>query len=443
MLNKSMRIFILTLFGLTSLVLAQKYDGKTAGKCMTCHKEQSMGLYKQWHSSAHAEHNVTCIDCHGASSSDADAFKHEGAYIATIVTPKDCGKCHEKEAKETENSYHAHAGEILESKDAYLAHVAGGDPIAIVGCESCHGAKVEIDRNSPNKLSKKSWPNSGIGRINPDGSKGACVACHTRHSFSKAQARQPEACSKCHLGPDHPQKEVYEESKHGNAYATNKDAMNLKSDSWVVGKDYYEAPTCATCHMSATKKQKVTHDVGTRLQWTLRPPVSKKKDNFAQKRKNMTDVCVACHGKTFAEGHFYQYDALVELYNEKFAKPATEIINLIKKKKLMENNASFSNDIEWIYWELWHHEGRRARHGAAMMGPDYAWWHGIYDVAHNFYFEFIPAAKHFKDAEVDALIEKVMNQDMHKWLKQNTEDLKKGIRSGDQTDIYKKLFGKK
>jgi hypothetical protein len=32
--------------------------------------------------------------------------------------------------------------------------------------------------------------------------------------FSKAQARQPEVCSKFHLGPDHPQKEVYEESKH-------------------------------------------------------------------------------------------------------------------------------------------------------------------------------------------------------------------------------------
>ncbi len=25
------------------------------------------------------------------------------------------------------------------------------------------------------------------------------------------------------------------------------------------------------------------------------------------------------------------------------------------------------------------HEGRRARFGAAMMAPDYAWWHGFYD----------------------------------------------------------------
>ena len=27
----------------------------------------------------------------------------------------------------------------------------------------------------------------------------------------RAQARQPETCGKCHLGPDHPQKEIYEE----------------------------------------------------------------------------------------------------------------------------------------------------------------------------------------------------------------------------------------
>ena len=29
------------------------------------------------------------------------------------------------------------------------------------------------------------------------------------------------------------------------------------------------------------------------------------------------------------------------------------------------------NELGWHWWELWHHEGRRARHGAAMMGPDY------------------------------------------------------------------------
>jgi hypothetical protein len=408
---------------------------------MTCHKEKSPGIYSQWYESQHAVHNVTCIDCHGADKAESDAYLHYDAYIATLVTPKDCGTCHANEAEQVENSYHAHAGEILESADAYLAHVAAGQPVAMAGCESCHGTKVKLDPESPNKLSKKSWPNSGIGRINPDGSKGSCNACHTRHGFSKAQARQPEACSKCHLGPDHPQKEVYEESKHGNTYYTNINKMNIEDDAWVVGVDYSAAPTCATCHMSATPTMKRTHDVGQRIAWTLRPPVSKHKDDWEAKRENMKQVCVNCHGSTFANGHFYQYDAVVRLYNEKFATPATELMNLVREKKLLENPASFSNDIEWIYWELWHHEGRRARHGAAMMGPDYTWWHGMYEVAKHFYFELIPAAREYNDPDVNAYIDRLLTEDeMHRWLSQETAVLKGDIRSGKMQQIYEHLF---
>ena len=414
-----------------------------AGKCMTCHKEKSPGLYRQWFDSAHARHNVTCLDCHRAEKGDVDGYMHYDARIATLVTPLDCGRCHEKEMKEVDMSHHAKAGLILDSNDAYLAHVAGGHPVAIQGCESCHGSKVLIDKDSPNKLSRLSWPNTGIGRLNPDGSKGACTACHTRHAFSSAQARQPEACSKCHLGPDHPQKEVYEESKHGNVYYTHKDEMNLKAKNWVVGKDYYEAPTCATCHMSATSKQKITHDVGDRLSWNLRAPISRKMENAEQKRTNMKDVCLNCHGEVFVDGHYHQLDATVHLYNEKFAKPATEIINLVKERGLLENPAAFSNDIEWSYWEIWHHEGRRARHGAAMMGPDYTWWHGFYEVAKHFYFKFIPEALAYNDPEVNRMVEELLQDDpMHDWLQQPTRDLKEAIKNGRIQEIYKKLFAR-
>ncbi|VAX28679.1 Hydroxylamine oxidoreductase (Fragment) [hydrothermal vent metagenome] len=438
-------MFLFLLVGFFSSMAAQDDDVNVADNCITCHKEKSPGIYKQWEISKHAENDVTCLDCHEAESGDKDGFDHEGALIATLVTPKDCGGCHSQEADEVNRSYHATAGKILESKDAYLAYVGGGTPAVIAGCESCHGSKMLIDENSPNKLSSKTWPNSGIGRINPDGSLGSCTACHTRHTFKKSQARQPEACSKCHLGPDHPQKEIYEESKHGNVYYTNKDEMNLKSESWVVGVDYFEAPTCATCHMSATPNQKLTHDVGDRISWTLRPPVSKYKDNHEQKRKNMEDVCAACHTERFMEGHFVQFDALVRLYNEKFAKPATAIMKIVNDKKLKHNKANFANDIDWIYWELWHHEGRRARHGAAMMGPDYTWWHGIYDVIKNFYFEFIPAAKEFNDTDVNAAIDKLMNDDpMHQWfLTKTTAELKEAINNGEMEKIYSELFDEK
>jgi hydroxylamine dehydrogenase len=45
--------------------------------------------------------------------------------------------------------------------------------------------------------------------------------------------------------------------------------------------------------------------------------------------------------------------------------------------------------IEVHEYEFWHHEGRRARFGTAMMAPDYAWWHGFYELKkrHNEFFE--------------------------------------------------------
>jgi hypothetical protein len=34
---------------------------------------------------------------------------------------------------------------------------------------------------------------------------------------------------------------------------------------------------------------------------------------------------------------------------------------------------------------LWHHEGRRARQGALMGGPDYAHWHGFFELQQDLY----------------------------------------------------------
>jgi hypothetical protein len=193
--------------------------------------------------------------------------------------------------------------------------------------------------------------------------------------------------------------------------------------------------------MSATPALKVTHDVGTRIAWTLRPPVSKRKDGWQGRRDNMKKVCINCHGQAFADGHFHQFDATVRLYNDRFARPATDIMNLVRKAGVMENPASFSNDIEWIYWEIWHHEGRRARHGASMMGPDYTWWHGFYEVAKHFYFDFLPAAREYGNAEVNAYIDKLLKDDpMHAWMSRDTKELKEEIRSGEMQKLHRAYF---
>ena len=387
---------------------------KEGQACIGCHEAQSPSFVQEWRASKHAEKGVDCYTCHKAEKSDPDAMDHNGFTIAVLVTPKDCSRCHPKEVKEMTESHHAKAADILNSADNYLGEVVGGPEAVAVGCRQCHGANVKVLANG--KLDTNSWPNTGIGRINPDGSKGSCSACHARHSFSKAQAREPQTCGKCHLGPDHPQIEVYRESKHGILYEAFKDRMNMSKDKWVVGKDYTAAPTCATCHMSATPNQPVTHDVGTRLSWTLRPPISKKMENADKRRSNMKDVCSSCHSEPFVTGFYTQFDNLVGLYDDKFAKPATAIRQeLIDKGKLTP--ANFDEKLDWIYWELWHHEGRRARHGAAMSGPDYAWWHGIYDVAKNFYTEFLPEVKRVAGPELYAEIEKkyIESDVRHEW----------------------------
>ncbi len=173
-----------------------------------------------------------------------------------------------------DGSHHSKAGQILASLDNLLGEVVGGPAAVNAGCRQCHGGVVEIGKDG--KPTPGTWPNTGIGRINPDGSAGSCTACHGRHRFSKAQARTPDTCGKCHVGPDHPQIEVYNESKHGIIYRAKVDEMNLESDKWVAGVDYSAAPTCATCHMSRGGDQPKTHNVGERISWTLRPPISQK-----------------------------------------------------------------------------------------------------------------------------------------------------------------------
>jgi len=409
-----------------------------SASCIECHEADMPGLVKEWRHSRHYAADVACYECHAATPGDADAVEHNGYNIAVIVSPKDCSKCHQQEFDEFQASHHADAGKILGSLDNVLGEVVEGPAAAINGCKQCHGSIVKV--NDDGSLDPATWPNTGMGRINPDGSKGSCAACHSRHSFDAALARQPENCGKCHLGPDHPQKEIYEESKHGIAYYANVDRMALNSPSWVVGTDYSAAPTCATCHMSATNDLPITHDVGNRISWTLRPPISQKVDAAAkatgkqvkpweQRRKDMKNVCSDCHTSSFVDNFYTQYDGAVDMYNNKFAKPATDIYNKVRASGLITSDIDFDDELEWTYFYLWHHEGRRARMGAAMFAPDYTQWHGFYEVADRFYMEFIPQVtelvEHAKaeggdkakaTEEVEAMIAAVLAMDDHKWF---------------------------
>lgn len=400
--------------------------------CLECHTNKQPSLVTSWQKSAHAESGVGCYECHGADEDDPDAFDHFGFTIAVIVSPKDCSRCHSTEAQQFLDSHHAKAGEVLGSLDNYLGEVVEGFSASVSGCQQCHGSTVEVDDDG--SLSAETWPNFGIGRINPDGTSGSCSACHSRHDFSLEQARAPETCGKCHIGPDHPQIEIFEESKHGIAYRTHTDEMNLDNDSWVVGRDYSAAPTCATCHAGATANQSRTHDVGSRLSWNIRAAVSFKTDNSKRKRLAMKDVCLTCHNPNYVENFYKQYDNGINLYNEKFAKPAKTIIDRLKEAEKIDPTP-FNEKIEWTYFELWHHEGRRARNGLAMMGPDYVQWHGFYEIAEKFYIELVKEAEDL----LPGVTEDIIAQTEHKWVKgdMSDEERKKVI------DYYSKRYGEK
>ncbi len=439
----------LSLVSLSLVLLVPVVAQEEGDKCLGCHALTSPGIIEQWKSSKHFEADVDCLACHAAAKGEPDAFEHHGASIAIIVSPKDCSVCHEKEYTEQKGSHHAKAGQILGSLDNLLGEVVGGVPAVDAGCRQCHGSLVTIGADG--RPTPDTWPNTGMGRINPDGSAGSCSACHARHEFSVKQARQPEACGKCHLGPDHPQIEVWEESKHGILYRANRESLNLDRDVWRAGKDYFSGPTCSSCHMSAAGKQGVTHDVGERISWTLRPPISVKLNmvvyeddskedvlgdapelpkvgtthkgkqvrevlTWQDRRQRMQGVCRQCHGQAFVTGAYAQFDGVVDLYNDKFARPAKSIIEELKDRGVI-SKPDFDDDIEWTWWELWHHEGRRARHGAAMQGPDYTWWHGMYEVAKHFYEKFIPQLREVAGEELarELLDKHVYSQEGHTW----------------------------
>jgi hydroxylamine dehydrogenase len=406
-------IAFLSVKGLFSSGRDVSFASKETKACIECHRKDDIHTSQivEWKKSKHAKAGVGCYECHQADKNDADAFDHEGKFIATIVSPKDCSQCHQKEFKEFDASHHAKAGEILGSLDNYLGEVVEGPGASVQGCQSCHGSLVKVKENG--KLDSTTWPNMGIGRLNPDGSKGSCSSCHAKHSFSLKVARSPETCGKCHMGPDHPQKEVFEESKHGIIYAAHKDEMNLDYHQWTLGKEYTQAPNCITCHMGGSKQVKQTHDVGARLSWNLRAKVSKKMKNWESKREDMKKVCQNCHGTEWFNNFYEQLDNTVNLYNKSFAQPAGEIMKRLRKRGKLTKQP-FDEEIEWIYFELWHHEGRRLRHGAAMMGPDYVQWHGFYELAHNFYKKFLPKAEKLGEKEY---IQRMLKRPEHNWIK--------------------------
>jgi hypothetical protein len=375
--------------------------------CIECHRTVHPGLFADWAQSRHAAANVTCLDCHMADESDKDVSKsHYKQYeqsgnkygtkayrvpISAVVTPKDCSRCHPDEAQQYSRSKHANTLQLIWKIDPWLNKGMNSDLERLTGCYHCHGT---ILKNTDAGLDSQTWPNVGVGRVNLDGSLGSCTSCHTRHKFSVKEARKPEACGQCHLGPDHPQIEIYMESKHGDIYTAHGQDYNWDAapGTWMPGVDY-RAPTCAVCHMSGAGTTLTSHDVTERLAWESQAPLTVRPNEFKPfpaktnpevEREKMKQICLQCHGKTWTDGHFVQMDETMTTYNDVYFKPAKAKLEELYSKGLLDKTRYFDERLEVDFYELWHHEGRRARFGAAMMAPDYNWWHGFYECKKRF-----------------------------------------------------------
>ncbi|MFB0564108.1 MAG: multiheme c-type cytochrome [Candidatus Aminicenantaceae bacterium] len=439
-------------------------------ECIECHGSSTPGIVEDWMTSEHARGTpaasmeepplkrevsskevpenllhvaVGCFECHSLNPEQhRDSFEHFGFNINVVVSPNDCGTCHEEERGQYSKSKKANALKnllknplyqtLLESitsskvvKEGRISHLASTDYTKAETCYACHGTKIELkgekiidtDLGEVSVPELSGWPNQGVGRDNPDGSKGACTSCHPRHSFSLEIARKPDTCSQCHLEPDIPAWNVYRESKHGNIYYSKGSTWNWEHIPWVVGKDF-KAPTCAACHNSLLTNQEGeivaerSHDFGARL-WVRifgliyshpqpksgQTHIIKQKDGLPlpvdfkgvlaseylldeaqqqERQDKMKKVCQSCHASSWAENHFARFHSTLE-EADKMVRAATELIMEAWNSKCADPSNPFDEAVEHSWIEQWLFFANSVRYASAMIGPDYAafkngWW---------------------------------------------------------------------
>ncbi len=427
-------------------------------QCLICHKVMDPGIVADWQHSKHAKAGIGCVQCHVVPKDYPTAFKSHPLQgknwtVQITVSSVTCAKCHAKEVEEYLNSGHARGGAqwiaynksgngILMTKIAYhYESLKGNNPsYGISGkemvkgirndlpvyranqdnpkladlnvanlCVQCHGTAIKLDKQG--RPDATTWPSDGIAALYPDGGVGNCLACHTRHKFSAAEARNPASCSNCHLGPDHPDKEIFHSSVHGHIFETNKKNYDFNSKKIIPGKTV-RAATCFVCHMSGINGLKPTHNISIRLKWNLWAPSSFERTGGKETagwaywqgggkiipgktvirgnvktgnpkgpnaaRTEMRKVCLACHQVTFTNNFFQRSDAAVKVFNQYEAYASKMFKNLASKGLIRED--LWSDPFFKLYYYLWHYEGTRFRHAAAMGSPDYAHWHGVFQV---------------------------------------------------------------
>ena len=348
---------------------------RASGKCAECHTAQQYSVVHEYEISVHAKQGVNCLDCHQPAAGQPRQ-DHHGFVVSPKLTAGNCRSCHEPIYQEFLRSRHAapswaavygQAGltpaqvEFSERfqpggtrRAAHPLTAPEGASATTSGCAQCHA----------------------VGRPNDDGTIGTCTACHTRHTSSVAIARLPTTCGQCHLGPDHAQLEIYDESKHGVMFRAQERLLRLDAPpKRLTTRDMF-VPTCATCHMSGLNGQKVTHDPSERLSYFLADAITQPRPNHDRAQLAMKQLCVQCHTTPLVERVYAEATKVVASTNER-VQAATEIVAGLRKDGVL-TTPPFTQPIDFVYFDLWHYDGRTSKHGAFMGGADFVQWHGNY-----------------------------------------------------------------
>ncbi|MFH1198141.1 MAG: multiheme c-type cytochrome [bacterium] len=380
---------LLLLFIITSTYNAQN--------CVDCHYTVTPQIVTDWQISKHAENDMDCSVCHGSKHQSADDISK-----VELPTVETCAACHNTQAGQYKKGKHALAWAAMNAMPT--AHM---QPMALMGgqkgCGGCH------------KIGDKS--EAEITQLKKDGSvfgHQACESCHTRHSFSVKEARQPQACQTCHQGFDHPQWEMYSGSKHG-VRALLKQNGTLPENT--------AAPTCQTCHMPEGN-----HEVRTawgflavRLpmpedeQWAkdrvtilqalgVLDPDGKPtplvdvvkaadvarltQEDWQRERDKMIKVCGDCHSENFAKAELQKGDDMIKNADRLMAEAITTVGNLYKRG-LLKKPATYPFDfpillafhdaptsIEQKLFVMFLEHRMRTFQGTFHANPDYALWYG-------------------------------------------------------------------
>lgn len=255
--------------------------------CEQCHQRVTPMVAAQHQDSAHFKAGISCAKCHGTD--------HKQMKIVTAVA---CEQCHQKQVEQTRNSKHAQSWKKSWNNSRYWSI---SEPMRRQGCERCH----DIGYNF---------------------SDVRCDYCHTTHQFSAQEAKQPQACATCHMGPDHPQAEALAASKHANK----------------VG--------CVDCH-----QVQGDHDVSKNMgiggvsngallkdwDWAMdeqgqpklkRPVITQ--TQFDQARQGNLAICVDCHDQGFSEQWLSGADQ-VKMAIEQMLIGAQEIVERLEQDGLL------------------------------------------------------------------------------------------------------------